>query len=45
LVVVRDNNQIVSLGVDRAARRKVQEPNLARKRRQLLREIETALLS
>jgi hypothetical protein len=42
LTTVPDTMEDTSLGADRAARRKVQEPHLAHELRQLLREIETA---
>jgi hypothetical protein len=42
LTTVPDTIEDTSLGADRAAHRKVQEPHLAHELRQLLREIETA---
>ena len=42
LTTVPDTIEDPSLGADQAARRKVQEPHLARELRQLLQEIETA---
>jgi hypothetical protein len=42
LTTVPDTMEDTSLGADRAARRKVQEPHLAHELRQLLQEIETA---